>query len=118
MDSSVETKSVRLPTTTLLEPAARALGHQLRAQHPDYQRAVYVISAELAGGKLRYHISLVCSDATGELHVLEPSSELRESTVRLLREDAQDGNGRWSRLIVHLTAQTSEEAALRVEVRE
>jgi hypothetical protein len=110
-------KPVQLPARDLIRPVAQH-AHGMVLQHmPDgFHQAVMVLYVEVRGGKLRFSALVVASDPRGNLTVLDPSTDLMQAVQTLLAEDARSGNGRWTRLTIHLTS-TPSGAALDVHVK-
>ena len=110
-------KPVQLPARELIRPVAQyAHGMVLRHMPDGFHQAVMVLYVEVRGGKLRFSALVVASDPRGNLTVLDPSPDLMQSVQTLLAEDARSGNGRWTRLTIHLTS-TPSGASLNVHVK-
>lgn len=114
---SITERPVQLPARGLVRPVAQH-AHAMVLQHlPNgFHQAVMVLYVEVRGGKLRFSALVVVSDPEGNLTVIDPSTDLMQAVQTLLAEDARSGNGRWSRLTIHLTS-TPTGASLDVHVK-
>jgi hypothetical protein len=104
------------PSRELLAPVAReAIALVVAAVPEGFRQALLTVSVDVQGGKARFFVNLVASDAAGELTAVEPSQKLFEAVATMIGEQRRQGGSAWRRLVARLRA-TERGASIEVEV--
>jgi serine/threonine protein kinase len=101
--------AIREPKAHVLQPLADAALAELSIAVPlGFRKALLILTLDLAAAKARYFVQLVALDDTAELWSTDASAELVRAAGSMIVADAQDGNGRWQRLVLRLRRGTRE----------
>jgi len=96
--------AVRTPAQRGIQHVLGAMRDDLRASFMGFREALFTIRIDLRQDKARFVVHVSVLDGDGRLQVLDPSMALMDACARFIRADSDEGNGRWQRLAVRLSA--------------
>jgi hypothetical protein len=106
---------VREPKAKVLAPLVEAAVAMLaRAVPGGFAQAVVIVQLEVDGKRARFFVQIVATDANADLWTPEATPEIGGAAAKVIAEDALDGNGRWTRLVLRLQRATREASVLEV----
>ena len=106
---------VREPKAKVLAPLVEAAAQLLAGEVPGgFAQAVVIVQLEVDGQRARFFVQIVATDANADLWTPEATPDVGRAAAKVIADDALDGNGRWTRLVLRLQRASREALVLEV----